>query len=414
MSTLPQPMSNSNTTGKLTVTILSAYDLDTSTAPQSITLTVGDEVVGSTSAPSARHKEKKAFKYNQKLVYSAPLGVFYSSNALLTVQSSPDSVLGGGEDQTAQQLEAEFPINSLHVNEPQWIILNLRKKGDDSTTAGTDTVEDGTVPTLRIKANLEGSYRPEVAAMLHSSKAWFNLVDGLHSNLPSIEMNIKEIPQKYPVVKFFLIPAVPLAAIVVALLPVIAGILIVGLPFFLPFLVVLAGFVASILGIGAILYYSTPEGRGKVLNLVHPVASHLISTPVGQRLVYDTGARPSPKSMAQLVLPGSDDMVAKLLASLAIDFVGSCSYLLPGVGEAFDLAWAPTQTIMISAMYDESTPSLKYVSFIEEILPFTDVVPSATIGWSKEYAPVLLSIGQQKVHEIIVAARREKDVAFAK
>jgi len=241
--------------------------------------------VGSTSAPSARHKEKKAFKYNQKLVYSAPLGVFYSSNALLTVQFSSDSVLGG-EDQTAQQLEAQFPINSLHVNEPQWIILNLRKKGDDSTTAGTETMEDGAVPTLRIKATLEGSYRPEVAAILHSSKAWFNLVDGLHSNLPSIETNIKEIPQKYPVVKFFLIPAVPLAAIVVALLPVIAGILIVGLPFFLPFLVVLAGFVASILGIGAVLYYSTPEGRGKVLNLVHPVASHLISTPVGQRLVY--------------------------------------------------------------------------------------------------------------------------------
>ena len=106
-------------------------------------------------------------------------------------------------------------------------------------------------------------------------------------------------------------------------------------------------------------------------------------------------------------------MIAKLLVSLAIDFVGSCSYLLPGVGEAFDLGWAPTQTIMISAMYDDTTPSLKYVSFIEEILPFTDVVPSATIGWSKEYAPVLLSIGQQKVHEIIVAARREKDVAFA-
>ena len=245
-------------------------------------------MVGSTSAPSARHKEKKAFKYNQKLVHTAPLGTFYYSNALLTVQfSSSDSSSSSGEDQAqALLLEAQFPMNSLHVNESQWIILNLRKKGEAAGT--TETVEDGSVPTLRIKANLEGAYRPEIAALLHSSKAWFNLVDGLHSNLPSssIEMNIREIPQKYPVVKFLLIPAVPLTAIVVALLPVIAGILIVGLPFFLPFLVVLAGFAASVLGIVGAVYYSTTEGREKVLRLVHPVASHMISTPVGQRLVF--------------------------------------------------------------------------------------------------------------------------------
>jgi hypothetical protein len=43
------------------------------------------------------------------------------------------------------------------------------------------------------------------------------------------------------------------------------------------------------------------------------------------------------------------------------------------------------------AMYDTTTPNLKYVSFIEEILPFTDFVPSATIGWAAQFGPQLLS-----------------------
>jgi hypothetical protein len=71
--------------------------------------------------------------------------------------------------------------------------------------------------------------------------------------------------------------------------------------------------------------------------------------------------------------------------------IGSSSYLLPVVGEGFDLAWAPIQTILIMAMYDDVAPNLKYLSFIEEVLPFTDVVPSATIGWLTEFGPTLLS-----------------------
>ena len=55
------------------------------------------------------------------------------------------------------------------------------------------------------------------------------------------------------------------------------------------------------------------------------------------------------------------------------------------VGEGFDVAWAPIQTIMIMAMYDHVAPNLKYLSFVEEILPLTDIVPSATIGWLYEF-----------------------------
>jgi hypothetical protein len=61
------------------------------------------------------------------------------------------------------------------------------------------------------------------------------------------------------------------------------------------------------------------------------------------------------------------------------------------VGEGLDLAWAPAQTILIMAMYDATSPNLKYVSFVEEILPFTDIVPSATIGWACEFVPGMLN-----------------------
>jgi hypothetical protein len=108
----------------------------------------------------------------------------------------------------------------------------------------------------------------------------------------------------------------------------------------------------------------------------------------GQCLIYETGPRPTPVSIARACLP--TDLWGKLAVSLLIDAVGSASYLIPVVGEVLDVAWAPLQTILIMALYDTVSPNLKYVSFVEEILPLTDVVPSATIGWVTEFGPQLL------------------------
>jgi len=46
--------------------------------------------------------------------------------------------------------------------------------------------------------------------------------------------------------------------------------------------------------------------------------------------------------------------------------------------------------MLIMAMYNQTTPSLKYVSLAEEWLPFTDMLPSATIGWATENMPGLM------------------------
>ena len=93
-------------------------------------------------------------------------------------------------------------------------------------------------------------------------------------------------------------------------------------------------------------------------------------------------------SVSKQILP--KEMWSKLVVSLLIDLIGSSSYLLPVVGEGLDVAWAPMQTILIMAMYDPTTPNLKYVSFVEEALPFTDIVPTATIGWACEFIPQFL------------------------
>uniref|UniRef100_K3XBS1 Uncharacterized protein n=1 Tax=Globisporangium ultimum (strain ATCC 200006 / CBS 805.95 / DAOM BR144) TaxID=431595 RepID=K3XBS1_GLOUD len=79
-----------------------------------------------------------------------------------------------------------------------------------------------------------------------------------------------------------------------------------------------------------------------------------------------------------------DDKSRKLLASLVIDFVGNATFALPLIGELADWVWAPISASLVSTLYSDSSPHLKYVAFIEEWLPFTDFIPTATIGWLTE------------------------------
>lgn len=139
--------------------------------------------------------------------------------------------------------------------------------------------------------------------------------------------------------------------------------------------------------------------------VTQPFLTTFLSTETGQRAVFDIGPRPSPQNLAKFILP--QGMFGKLITSLVLDFIGSTSYLLPVVGEAFDLGWAPIYAILLGAMFDDVMPSLKYIGFMEEILPFTDVIPSATLGWTKEFGPGLLDNGTKKLHTWTVLARRE-------
>jgi len=77
---------------------------------------------------------------------------------------------------------------------------------------------------------------------------------------------------------------------------------------------------------------------------------------------------------------------AKLGACIGLDVAGNATYLFPGLGESVDLAYAPAQAVALKMMFDANGVML--VGLAEELLPFTDIFPSATIAWCLEtFAP---------------------------
>lgn len=72
-----------------------------------------------------------------------------------------------------------------------------------------------------------------------------------------------------------------------------------------------------------------------------------------------------------------------LLASFAIDALGMATFLVPGLGETADLIIAPIVAALIYSVHKTTIGAIG--GFIEEALPFTDIIPSATIIWFYRY-----------------------------
>jgi hypothetical protein len=72
-----------------------------------------------------------------------------------------------------------------------------------------------------------------------------------------------------------------------------------------------------------------------------------------------------------------------LISSLAIDALGMATYLIPALGETADLVLAPIISILIYAVHKTTFGAI--AGFFEEIIPFTDIIPSATIIWAYRY-----------------------------
>lgn len=71
---------------------------------------------------------------------------------------------------------------------------------------------------------------------------------------------------------------------------------------------------------------------------------------------------------------------SKLLLCMAIDVIGTSSELIPFVGEITDVVYAPVAAWMLRSIFG-SNNVLFLLEFAEEILPFTDILPLATICW---------------------------------
>ena len=309
------------------------------------------------------------------------------------------------------------------MNDTQWLILNLDSASGDHDVNGNSrtpiqssasrisssnsSVGDQQQPTLRLKLRLEGPYRPEVSAVINLANSWFGAVDVISDTTVGAATGVIGEVKNFPAAKLLLVPTVPLATVAVAALPILGGVLIIGIPFFLPIILIGLTVAISFGAIGSAAYFSTRDGRTRVQHIAEPSYQTFLMTKTGQRIVYDVGPRPSPQALAEAVLP--TDMIGKLVVSLLIDAIGSASYLIPLAGEAFDLTWAPVSMILVGALYDGVVPNLKYLALMEELLPFTDWIPSATMGWVKEFAPSIIDEGRSKMGDAKRAGRRERD-----
>ncbi|MDO5523644.1 MAG: hypothetical protein Q4G48_06310 [Bacteroidia bacterium] len=68
----------------------------------------------------------------------------------------------------------------------------------------------------------------------------------------------------------------------------------------------------------------------------------------------------------------------KLIKCLALDAIGMASFAVPII----DVVWAPIAASISYKMFGEKRGKYtSIITFIEEILPVTDVIPSFTIFW---------------------------------
>lgn len=73
----------------------------------------------------------------------------------------------------------------------------------------------------------------------------------------------------------------------------------------------------------------------------------------------------------------------KLLSQgILFDIIGMSTMAIPMVGPFLDIIWAPFAAKKMTDMYKGKDGKIASVLvFIEEILPFTDVIPTFTLMW---------------------------------
>ena len=75
-----------------------------------------------------------------------------------------------------------------------------------------------------------------------------------------------------------------------------------------------------------------------------------------------------------------------LILGIAFDAIGMLSFSIPLVGEFSDVIWAPMAGFLMTWMYKGKVGKIAGIfTFLEEIIPFTDIIPSFTLTWIYTY-----------------------------
>ena len=75
-----------------------------------------------------------------------------------------------------------------------------------------------------------------------------------------------------------------------------------------------------------------------------------------------------------------------LYLGLLFDGIGMFSFTIPLIGEFSDVVWAPVSALLMTKLYKGSLGKVGgFFSFLEEILPFDDFIPTFTLVWIYKY-----------------------------
>lgn len=90
-----------------------------------------------------------------------------------------------------------------------------------------------------------------------------------------------------------------------------------------------------------------------------------------------------------------------LVKSLFYDAAGMATMAIPLVGPFLDILWAPYAARKMAKMYPGSKGKLaSAIVFLEEILPFTDVIPTFTLMWFYTYVWKKESNPKERIIEV--------------
>lgn len=90
-----------------------------------------------------------------------------------------------------------------------------------------------------------------------------------------------------------------------------------------------------------------------------------------------------------------------LIKGLVYDAIGMATASIPLVGGLLDLAWAPYAAKKMSEMYPGKKGKLaSVIVFLEEILPFTDIIPTFTLMWLYTFVWKKQEVGELQVIEV--------------
>ncbi len=75
-----------------------------------------------------------------------------------------------------------------------------------------------------------------------------------------------------------------------------------------------------------------------------------------------------------------------LFLGMLFDAIGMLSFTLPYIGEFSDVIWAPLAGWIMTRMYkDKIGKAAGIVTFIEELVPGLDFIPTFTLMWLYTY-----------------------------